>query len=65
MEAGHEHQSLAVEGKGKTIEEAVQNAWEHAHKREGHETTLEVLRITVHGRNPISGYVVILAPTGP
>jgi hypothetical protein len=64
MEAGHGHGSFAVEGKGKTIEEAVQNAWERAHKREGDETMLEVLRISVHGRNPISGYVVILAP-GP
>jgi hypothetical protein len=65
MEAGREHEGFAVRGRGNTIEEAIKNAWEHARKREGEETTLEVLRISVHGRNPISGYIVVLAPPGP
>jgi hypothetical protein len=49
-------------GRGKTVEEAVQKAWDKARKRRGQENTFDVIRISVHGRNPISGYSVILAP---
>jgi len=62
--SGSEHGAIAVEGRGKTLAEAIEAAWEKARKHEGEETTLEVLRITVHGHNPISGYGVVLAPGG-
>jgi hypothetical protein len=51
-------------GKGKTVEEAVEKAWDKARKPRGTESTFDVLRISVHGKNPITGYSVILAPPG-
>lgn len=54
---------VPVHGKGSTIDEAIQDAWNKARKTDGDETRLEILRIAVHGSNPISGYSVILHPT--
>lgn len=52
-----------VQGHGKTFADAVQDAWTKAPKH-GDKTTYEIASITVHGNNPLSGYVVVLAPTG-
>ncbi len=60
-------------GRGKTIEAATEQAWEHA--KNGHPAagfaaakapagTYRV-EIYVETENPIRGYVVVLDPTGP
>jgi hypothetical protein len=54
---------VPVHGRGSTIDEAIQDAWSKAQKSDGAETRLEILRIAVHGSNPISAYTVILHPT--
>jgi hypothetical protein len=65
MEAGGKHgHVVAVEARGATLDEALENAWKRAKEELPHARTLEVLRILVHGENPISGYSVILAPPG-
>jgi hypothetical protein len=51
-----------IHGKGKTLDEAIQNAWDNAPK-EGH-TTFVVKRISVEGHNPLTGYIVTLAQPG-
>lgn len=50
--------------RGKDVHEAVQKAWDKASKHPDRETTFEVAQIFVHGSNPISGYSVVLRPTG-
>jgi len=62
MESGGGHKHVAVEGRGATLDEALEKAWERAKKEFRGVRTLDVLRIQVHGENPISGYGVILAP---
>ena len=54
----------AIQAYGETLEEAFNNAWEEGKQQFHGAKTLEVLRILVHGENPISGYSVILSPVG-
>lgn len=53
-----------LHGKGGTLHDAIQEAWDKAPKGGPGETEMEVVRIAVHGSNPISAYSVILRPGG-
>jgi hypothetical protein len=59
-----EYTQVAAEGRGRTLGEAFEHAWEEAKKAFPDARTFAVLRIVVFGDNPISGYGVVLAP-GP
>jgi hypothetical protein len=46
----------------RTLEEAFQKEWDKKGKKDGQEHVHEVTAIYVKGKNPITGYRVILGP---
>jgi hypothetical protein len=60
---GEDASIQAFEGRGDTIEDAVKDAWYKATAKLGEakeKRTLRVVEISVSGKNPISGYGVVL-----
>jgi len=52
------------DGQGKSLEQAIENAWEQAKKHGGKPGTYRILDISFLAENPISEYGVIIGRAG-